>query len=577
MAIPELDPREYGAADTDADLDMKATMLHHSDALTQPALGESNISVSVQPILVEQSDEAGSGTLPDSYAPGQAAAHSLRILMVATEAPPVHGGIARMVGYLRDGFQERGHHIDVLAYPEVGRLVFGELRLSSLIFKFPQLLRHINEYDVIHVHGTTPTMSDVVLLLARLRGLYPLMIYTHHMDLDFKPVGFFNGVYNYLHRRLSARADAVIASTQDNLRLLGNKSRGMVIPFGIDLEHFNANGQKDTRFTVLFVGQFRQYKGVPVLLQAMSQVKGARLLLAGQGPEEQTYRSLAAKLGLDVEFHIGVDDDQLRLLYQRAHAVVMPSVSRLEAFGLALVEGMAAGCVPIASNLPGVREVVGQTGFLFPAGDTNHLAGILRGLRDDPVLVQQISDRAHVRAADFGRERTIREYERLITGLIACRDLKDRLADQPQSWASALHAFAANVAHNLEADWIEIVLRSPRDDLYPVASMGSIRLSDHRQFQQARSLLAWYAINTGDSSLVGPNNAPLPLRNVFVREMPAAMSTPLTLDGECIGALLAMRERSFDQQDLSSLTRFARYAAPSLHTVAKRAIVKVDI
>lgn len=577
MVILESDPGKWNATSADDRLDMTATMQHHGGTLAQAALEGPSISVSVRSILGEQSDEDRSWTISVPYVPTKAAARSLRILMVATEAPPVHGGIARIVGYLRDGFQERGHHIDVLAYPEVGRLVFGELRLSGLIFKLPQLLRRINEYDVIHVHGTTPTVSDVVLLFARLRGLYPLVIYTHHMDLDFKPVGFLNRVYNRLHHRLSARADAVIASTQDNLRLLGDQYRGLVIPLGIDLEHFNTNGQKDPRFTVLFIGQFRPYKGVNVLLQAMSQVTGARLLLAGQGPEEETYRSLGAELGLDVEFHIGVDDDQLLQLYQRAHAVVIPSVSRLEAFGLALVEGMAAGCVPIASDLPGVREVVGQTGFLFPAGDANQLAGILCGLRDNPVLVQQISDRARVRAGGFGRENTTCEYERLITGLIACRDLKDRLADHAQSWASALHAFATDITRVLEADWTEIVLRLTQDELFTIASTETIRLLDHRPFQRASSPLAWYAIITGDSILVGPNNGLLHLRGVIVREMPAAMVTPLTINGEHFGALVSIREQPFDQRDLSSLTRFARYAAPWLSAVVKRRIMKVGI
>jgi len=389
------------------------------------------------------------------------------------------------------------------------------------------------------------------------------------MDMDFGPGGFLNRVYNHLHHRLSARADAVIASTRDNLRLLSDSCRGVVIPPGVDLEHFSTNGQKDAQFTVLFVGQFRTYKGVRVLLQAVSQVTGARLLLTGQGPEEQAYRSLAAELGLDVEFQIGVDDNQLCQLYQRAHAVVLPSVSRLEAFGMVLVEGMAAGCVPIASDLPGVREVVGRTGFLFPKGDANRLAAILCGLRDDPVLVQQIGDCARIHAAEFGREHTISEYERLITGLIACRDLKDRLADQAQSYASVLHAFATDVARDLEADWTEIVVRPNQDELYPVASTGPVRLLNHRQFQRASSLLAWYAINMGDSTLVGPSDGPLHLRNVLTRGMPAAMVTPLTVGGEHFGALLSMRERPFDQRDLSNLTCFARYAAPSLRTLVK--------
>ena len=577
MAISESDSREYSATDADAGLDTMVTMGHHGGTLAQPVSEESSISASLRPIFVEQSDEIEHSTIPKTYTHRQVGACSLRILIVATEAPPVRGGIARIVGYLRDGFQERGHHVDVLAYPEVGRLVFGELRLSSLIFKLPKLLRCINEYDVIHVHGITPTISDVALFFAHLHRPRPLLIYTHHVDLHFSLGGFLNRVYNHLHHRLSTRTDAVIAGTQDNLKLLGDSRQGVVIPFGIDLEHFNTDGRKEERFTVLFVGQFRRYKGVHVLLRAMSQVKGARLLLAGQGPEEQTYRSLAAKLGLDVEFHIGVDDDQLLQLYQRAHVVVIPSVSRLEAFGLVLVEGMAAGCVPIASDLPGVREVVGQNGFLFPPGNTNRLAEILQGLRDDPVLLQQIGDRARVRAADFGRENTICKYERLITGLIACRKLKDRLADQAQSLVLALHAFATDIGRALEADWIEIVLRSPWDELHSVASTGPIRLSDHLQLQQARSLLAWYAINTGDSSLVGPDNGPLSLRNAVVPEMPAAMVTPLTIGEEHFGALVSMRERPFDQHDLSSFRRFARYAAPSLHAVARRAIAKVDI
>lgn len=577
MAISESDSREGGAANSDTNLDMTVTMQHHGGTLAQSVAEESSISVSPRPIPVEQSDEVGrSPAIPDTSTHRQVAACSLRILTVATEAPPVRGGIARIVGYLQDGFQERGHHVDVLAYPEVRRFVFGELRLSSLIFKLPQLLQRINEYDVIHIHGITPTISDVALFFAYLHRPRPLVIYTHHMDLDFKPVGFMNRVYNYLHHRLSARTDAVIAGAGDNLKLLGNSCQGVVIPFGIDLERFNTDGQKDGQFTVLFIGQFRPYKGVRVLLRAMSQVKGARLLLAGQGPEERTYRSLAAKLGLDVEFHIGVDDDQLLQLYHRAHAVVIPSVSRLEAFGLVLVEGMAAGCVPIASDLPGVREVVGQTGFLFPTGDTNHLAGILRGLCDDPMLVQQIGDRARVRAADFGRENTICEYERLITGLIACRDLKNRL-DQAQPLASALRAFATDVAHVVEADWTEIVLRSPRDGLYSVASTEPIRSLDHRQLQQARSLLTSYAINAGDSTLVGPNNGPTYLRDMVAPEMPAAMVTPLTINGEHFGALISMSERLFDQHDLSSFTRFARYAAPLLHAAVKGVLVRLDI
>ena len=352
----------------------------------------------------------------------------LRILIVATEAPPVRGGIARIVGYLRDGLQERGHHVDVLAYPEVGRLVFGEIRLSSLLFRLPRLFRRINEYDIVHIHGSTPTVSDIFLLFMRLRKPGLPVVYTHHVDLDFA-AGFLTTLYNRLHHRLSRHARAVVAATRNTLDLMhDNRGRSSIIPYGIDLARFSTDMQKDEAFTVLFVGQFRPWKGVQVLLRAMSQVKNARLFLVGQGPEEQAYRALIQELELDVEVHVGVTDEALRQLYARAHVVVLPSISRLEAFGLTLLEGMAAGCVPVASNLPGVREVVEPVGFLFPPGDADRLAAILSNLCSNPEQVRQLGGRARLYAAGFSQDRTVEEYERLFTSVVTGQ----RLAEQSQ-------------------------------------------------------------------------------------------------------------------------------------------------
>ena len=82
---------------------------------------------------------------------------------------------------------------------------------------------------------------------------------------------------------------------------------------------------------------------------------------------------------------------------------------------------------------------------------------------------------------------------------------------------------------------------------------------------------------TGDSILVGPNNGLLHLRGVIAGEMPTAMVTPLTIDGEHFGALVSIREQPFEQHDLSSLTRFARYIAPWLSAVVKRRMMRAGI
>ena len=61
---------------------------------------------------------------------------------------------------------------------------------------------------------------------------------------------------------------------------------------------------------------------------------------------------------------------------------MLPSV-RMESFGIVLLEGMAAGCVAVASALPGPAEVVGDAGLDFPPGDVDALARILRSLSSE--------------------------------------------------------------------------------------------------------------------------------------------------------------------------------------------------
>ena len=92
------------------------------------SIGEATLSTWEE--IIECSGNLGTWTSPGSSDFEQLSklAYPLRILVVATEAPPVRGGIARIVGYLKDGLQAQGHSVDVLAYPEVGRVVLGEVR-----------------------------------------------------------------------------------------------------------------------------------------------------------------------------------------------------------------------------------------------------------------------------------------------------------------------------------------------------------------------------------------------------------------------------------------------------------------
>jgi glycosyltransferase involved in cell wall biosynthesis len=485
--------------------------------------------------------------------------HRLRILMVATEGPPRHGGIARTVQYLQEGLSARGHQVEVLAYPDVKRWSMGEVRLSSMILRVPGILRRLSAYDILHIHGVTPTVSDVVFAAVRLLRRRPALIYTHHVELDFGGAGFLTRLYNDLHHRLSRLADETVCTAMGPLSRFQDGRSVSVIPLGVDVSRFAFMAKKSEPFTILYVGQFRPWKGVPLLMEATSEVHGARLVIAGSGPEEARYRALAERLGLEVAFHIGADDEVLRRLYRRAHVIVVPSTSGLEAFGLALLEGMSAGCVPIASNLPGVREVIGRVGFTFQAGAVEELAYHLRKLRDSPRLVEAIGERARARASQFKRERTVEDYENLFYDVLAVRQLRKELASGRDP-STLLDHFLQNLRARLGVHSVELVLQTANGDLVRRAAVNEV---GDVASAPSTSALAGYAMAAKESVLLGGRLPPV-LEDQLQGWRGGAMAAPLISGTSACGALIATRESSFDERDLVAWTRVAHQVASAL-------------
>jgi glycosyltransferase involved in cell wall biosynthesis len=136
--------------------------------------------------------------------------------------------------------------------------------------------------------------------------------------------------------------------------------------------------------------------------------------------EEAYARRLAPLLRQHVEHwdFLGVlNDDELAALYPNCDLVVLPSLNSTESFGLVQVEAMLCGTPSIASNLPGVRQPVTQTGMgkVVPIGDAGALAeAIIEVLGDRPTYVrprQEIAER-------FSTARTVDGYTTLFEELL---------------------------------------------------------------------------------------------------------------------------------------------------------------
>jgi rhamnosyl/mannosyltransferase len=178
-------------------------------------------------------------------------------------------------------------------------------------------------------------------------------------------------------------------------------------------------------FTVIYVGQFRAFKGINVLLGAASLLKDVNFILVGEGPLKPNFTRLANHLGLsNTMFENKVDDHKLQKLYEGSHVVCLPSLNTTEAYGLVLIEGALHGCLPLASDLLGVKENAAMLrGLVFQRGSYLSLAKELKLLSSNRELYMSLAEKSQKAAQEYVKiytpEYYVRKHEKLFMKCIS--------------------------------------------------------------------------------------------------------------------------------------------------------------
>jgi len=341
--------------------------------------------------------------------------------------PPVLGGVEQTIERMARWQVRSGHEVTVIVASgerrsrsevvdgvrvvRVGE--WGRALSSPICPGFPAALARIPA-DLWHLHAPNP-LGEVSYAWVRPRGA---LVFTYHCDLTRQRALL--PVYAPLVHRLFRRADGLHTTSPQALERPGSlvapfRERFHVVPLGIEAAPLLAldrarPGARALRERygdpfLLFVGRLRYYKGLHVLLEAMPRV-AARLVIVGDGPEGPALRAQAARLelGEKVTFADRVSDEALLDHIAAAGIGLLPSSTPTEAFGLAMVEQMAAGLPVISTELGTGTSYVNQdgvTGLIATANDPGSLASAISKLLADPGL--------RSRMGSAGRER-VREH-----------------------------------------------------------------------------------------------------------------------------------------------------------------------
>ncbi len=273
--------------------------------------------------------------------------------------------------------------------------------------------------DVIHAHLPPPLSAHYAADAAEAAGV-PLVL-TYHCDVELpSPLG---SLIETLYRRsLGAstleRAAKVIVTT----RTYAATSRAVwrhnpvVIPNAVDVHRFRPEVDGTAvrkrlkippdRPVALLVGRIVAHKGVEHFVEAARNLPGVQFLVAGEGTSLEAMERLAESLDVAdrVRFLGRVSQDNLPGVYAACDIFVLPSVSRLEAFGIVALEAMATGKPVVVADIPGVREVIedGREGLLADPVNPQDLAEKIRRLLENPALRQEMGRR--------GREKVLANF-----------------------------------------------------------------------------------------------------------------------------------------------------------------------
>ncbi|HEN3631394.1 TPA: glycosyltransferase family 4 protein, partial [Yersinia enterocolitica] len=357
--------------------------------------------------------------------------------------PDSFGGIEQVIFQLCEGGASKGIDSTVLSLSKRSGIINKKIgthtvycspvnfEAASTPFSFQAIKdfkKLAQQSDIIHYHFPFPFM-DMVHFIS---GINKPTVVSYHSDI-VKQKNILK-IYTPLMNLFLGSVSRIVAAspnyvaTSATLKKFSRKVS--VIPYGLDEDSYPTplperidfwKSKFGTRF-FLFIGAFRYYKGLHILIEAAKN-SSYPIVIVGAGPIESELKKQAEKLDIQNIYFLGaVSDEDKASLLSLCYAVVFPSHLRSEAFGITLLEGAMYGKPLISSEIGTGTTFINidqQTGLVVPPSDPVALRTAMDQLWDDIELSERFGRNARNRYLEnFTSEKMVSSYIDLYNEII---------------------------------------------------------------------------------------------------------------------------------------------------------------
>lgn len=367
-----------------------------------------------------------------------------------TPAPPLRGGVEVLVTELSKAIKARGHEVQIYCLDDSLTCLYNEGIISGVFVRKykplfgnplcippPKLIRDLYEekMDVVHVHNIHTLLPLSIVLGLKRPPKLVLQPHYHRYGQNIARNLLFSLYKVMLLPAILSYFDIIIANSEYEAACLKNdfpeiSQKVVVIPeeLSISIPPSIKWNPSTSEKRILHVGALRAYKNVDALIYAFKILsvrrKDVRLILIGEGPEEERLQKLAQKLGVDelITWRKGLEYDELLQEYAKASVVVL--LSRLESFSRVAHEAIAIGVPLIVYGFGPLRGLV-EKGLARAVYDLNpiNIANVIEEVLDNKSLDNKWRDNkwrkdivAELQMKDQYADLMIKYYERILGG-----------------------------------------------------------------------------------------------------------------------------------------------------------------